>query len=105
TVSLVSALLANCRAAELHVGGATVSITPDRPIALAGQMHTRVARSIESPATATALALESRDGGRSLDQAILVSCDLVVIDGPVLERVRGRVKDRLPGLDVSKLVL
>ena len=50
---LVSAALAECRAAELHVGGATVSITPDRPVALAGQMHTRIARDVESPATAT----------------------------------------------------
>ena len=49
-------------AAELHIGGATVSITPDEPVALSGQMHTRIARTVESPVTATALALESRDG-------------------------------------------
>ena len=33
-----------CRAAELYVAGSTVSITPDRPVALSGQMHTRIAR-------------------------------------------------------------
>ena len=103
--SLVSAVLADCRAAELHVGGATVSITPDRPVALAGQMHTRVAREVESPVTATALALESREGDKVLDQAILVSCDLVAIDAAVLDQVRRRLKDRLPDFDVQKLLL
>src|SRR5690242_12583960 len=74
------------QAADLHVGGATVSITPDRPVALAGQMRTRVARKVDTPVTATALALESREGDRSLDQAILVSCDLVAVEAAVLER-------------------
>src|SRR4051812_37670658 len=48
------------RSAELLVGGATISITPDRPIALAGQMHTRIAKDVRSPVTATALAFESK---------------------------------------------
>ena len=55
--------------------------------------------------TATALALESREGDKVLDQAILVSCDLVAIDAAVLDRVRRRVKDRLPDFDVHKLLL
>src|SRR5262249_17881010 len=107
TVITLSMLVARveCRAAELHVGGATVSITPDRPVALAGQMHTRIARSVESPVTATALALESRDGDTAVDQAILVSCDLVAIDAAVLDRVRERVGRRIPGLDRRKVVL
>src|SRR4051812_48827670 len=103
--ALIAAGLSDSRAAELHVGGAAVGITPDRPVALAGQMHTRVARDVESPVTATALALESRDGETVLDQAVLISCDLVAIDASVLEQVRRRVKDRLPGFDVAKLVL
>ncbi|MCA1695264.1 MAG: hypothetical protein LC749_11320 [Actinobacteria bacterium] len=103
--SLASAVLADCRAAELHVGGATVSITPDRPVALADQMHTRVAREVESPVTATALALESREGDKVRDRAILVSCDLVAIDSAVLDRVRRRVTERLPDFDVHKLLL
>ena len=48
TVAALSLAVARVdgRAAELHVGGATVSITPDRPVALAGQMHTRIARAL-----------------------------------------------------------
>lgn len=93
------------RASELYVGGATTSITPDQPVALAGQMHTRIAKTVESECTATALALESRDGDRVLDHAILVSCDLVGIREGVLEKVRQRIKEQLPEFDVTKLVL
>ena len=90
TVTTLSMLVAviESRASELHVGGATVSITPDRPVALAGQMHTRIGRSVECPVTATAMALESRAGDKVIDQAVLVSCDLVTIDAAVLDRVR-----------------
>lgn len=92
-------------ATELHVGGATVSITPDQPVALAGQMNARIAKTVESEVTATALALESRDGDKVLDQAILVSCDLVAIREGILELARDRVKQRLDDFDVNKLVL
>jgi len=92
-------------AAQLYIGGATANITPERPVALSGQMHTRIARTVESPVTATALALESRDGDKVLDQAIMVSCDLVAIRGGILERVRERVKKRLAGFDDEKLFL
>jgi hypothetical protein len=110
----VAALAAACggtfdapaaRADELLVGGATVSITPDRPVALSGQMHTRIAREVQSPCTATALALETRRGDEVVEQAIFVSCDLVSIREGVLEEARERAKDRLPGFEIEKLIL
>src|SRR5215472_7484104 len=104
TLSMLVALI-ECRASELHVGGASVSITPDRPVALSGQMHTRIARTVESPVMATALALESREGDKVVDQVILVSCDLVAIDAAVLDRVRQLVGDRVPSLERRKVVL
>lgn len=110
SILLISAIAialaaAESQAAELTVGGATVSITPAQPIALAGQMHTRVSQSVESPVTATALAIESREGDKVLDQAVLVSCDLVAIDPAVLDRVRAQLKRRVPNLDAAKVVL
>jgi hypothetical protein len=104
-VFLMAPLSMVCAAAELHVGGATVSITPDQPVALSGQMHTRIARNVESPVTATALALESRDGDQVLEQVIIVSCDLVAIREGILERVRERLQIRIPDFDTEKLVL
>jgi len=92
-------------AAELFVGGATVSITPDRPVALRGQLHTRISQAVESPVTATALALESRDGEKAIDQAILVACDLVAIPDEALAKTRERVKKRLPDFPVHKIIL
>ncbi len=93
------------RADELYIGSASVSITPDGPVSLTGQMHTRIARNVESEVTATVLALESRDGDQSLDYAIMVSCDLVCIRGGLLEAVRERVKGKLKDVDVNKIVL
>ena len=51
-------------AAELWIGAAEVSITPDRPISLAGQFHQRISKKVESPCTANVLALEARESGR-----------------------------------------
>jgi len=65
--------------AELLIGTAAADITPDRPVPLTGMKTVRVSEGILSRCTANVLALESRDGEKVLDQAILVSCDLCVI--------------------------
>ncbi len=91
--------------AELRVGASSVSITPDQPVALWGQMHTRVARQVESPIIASVLALESREGEKVLDQAVFVACDLVAIPKVLSEGVRARLKASVPDLDPSKVVL
>ncbi len=98
-VGLASAVYA----ADLLVGVAATDITPDRPVALSGQMHTRIARQIESRLRAEAVAIETRQADQTLDQAVMVSCDLVVIPREVLAKVRQRLKDRAPGLDPMKL--
>jgi len=90
-------------AAELLVGAARTTITPDEPVALSGQFHTRVAKTVESPCTANVLVLESRDGDKSLETAIMVSCDLVVIREDVQSRIRNAVAAKLPEVDVQKL--
>lgn len=103
--SMLLAVRENVRASELQIGTATVSITPDRPVSLSGQMNTRISKNVESPVIATALALDSRQRGLILDQAILVSCDLVVIGESITELVRERLKARIPDFDVAKLIL
>jgi hypothetical protein len=97
---------ASCAAAaELHVGAASVSITPNQPVTLAGQFHVRISRHIDSPCTANVLVLESRDGNTTLDQAILVSCDVAGVPGNVAEKIRQRLPDRAPGIDGAKVFL
>jgi len=92
-------------AAEFRFGAATVDITPDRPVALDGQRNVRVSRTPETPISATALALESRDGDKVLDQAVIVSCDLVAIRDGILRQVRAKVQPRLKDFDPRKLFL
>ena len=102
---LVLSLTGETHAGELHIGGASVSITPKEPVALSGQMRTRIAKNVASECIATALALETRDGEKVLEQAIMVSCDLVAIREGILEQVRERVKAELDDFDTKKLFL
>ncbi|EAQ82171.1 hypothetical protein DSM3645_00615 [Blastopirellula marina DSM 3645] len=94
-------------AGELFVGAATVSITPDGPVSLTGQRHTRIAKKVESPCTATALAIETRDDDRSIDQVVFVSCDLVAIrgDGGLKNLVLAELGETLEGFSGEKLIL
>ena len=92
-------------AAQLLVGAATADITPTDPVALDGQMHLRIAKNADTPITANVLVLESREGDRSLDAAVMVSCDLIVISEQLLEHVRKAVRKRLPDFNQKKMIL
>lgn len=91
--------------AELLIGAATADITPDRPAPLTGMRTVRVSKGIHSRCKANVLAMESREGDKILDQAILVSCDLCVIRPGIQQGFRDVVADRLPGFDIKKLFL
>lgn len=91
--------------AELLVGAASTSITPDRPVALSGQLGPRISKGVESPVTATALALQSREGAQAGDQAIMISCDLVGIPKQVVDETARRLQSLVPDFDVKKLVI
>lgn len=92
-------------AGELLIGAATADITPSLPVALAGQFHLRIAKTIETPLSANIIALESHDGSRSLDAAIMVSCDVVGIPAKTLAMLLSEVEKQLPGFDVNKIFL
>jgi len=104
-LAIAVSLAMNVCAAELHVGAASVDITPALPVALDGQFNLRIAKTAETPLTANVLALESREGSRSLDLAIMVSCDLVGIPDELLGMVRQEVLKQVPELDARKLFL
>jgi len=96
---------ATLTAAELHLGAATVDITPDEPVALSGQRNVRISKKPETPIQASAIALESREGDRVLDSAIMVSCDLVAIRQGVLEQTREKLATLAPDFPLEKLFL
>lgn len=89
---------------ELYVGASSVDITPSQPVALDGQRHVRIAKQAATPLTANVLVMESKQGEQSLDQAVIVSCDIVAIRDGVRELVRKKVND-IEGLDPQKVFL
>lgn len=99
------ALAANQNPQKLYVGWATQNITPDGPVALAGQFKIRVSKEHLDSVTCTAIAIETRDGIKSVETAIMVSCDLCVIRGGLTEEVKKRLKSQLPDIDMNKVWL
>ena len=93
------------RTGKLHVGWASRDITPDRPVALAGQFHKRISKGVAARLSVTALALETRDGDGAIDQAILISCDLVAIRDGIQAQLRKRLEGKLEGFDLRKLLM
>jgi len=91
--------------APLYAGWAMIDITPDKPVALVGQLHKRISQRVRDPLTATALALETRGPQGTREQAILISCDLLYIRKSVQERLRQLLKEELPDFDTNKLLL
>lgn len=92
-------------ARPVYIGWAHVSITPDKPVQLLGQFHERISRFVRDPVTATALAIETKNGAGQGDQLVMVSCDLAVITREIQEQVRAAIAGRAAGLDVRKVFL
>jgi len=89
----------------LHVGWAQVDITPQKPVALVGQLRKRISQRVKDPLTATALALETRQEDDSIEQAIMVSCDVIYIRKAVQDRLKKVIKSRMADFDSEKLFL
>ena len=90
---------------QLCYGWASESITPDKPVAVGGQYHTRISGEVHDQLLATALAMETRDADGVIDQAVIVSCDLSLIRRKTQQKVRELIKEQLPDLDVQKILL
>ncbi len=93
------------QAATLHVGAVNCDITPDMPSFLAGQFSARISRGVEYPLAAEVLAIESRDGERSLDAALIISVDTVVARASLLLPLREAIRQQLPAFDLDKLII
>ena len=85
---------------KLQVGWAEVSLTPEKKIALAGQFAERISEYVETPITATALAVESSGEGM-----ILCSCDLISIGENLLSAVRETVKKINPEINTDQIIV
>ncbi len=90
---------------KLSFGWANESIVPNRPVAIGGQYHTRISGEVHDPISVTALALETKIDQSSLDQAVLVSCDLCAIRRRTIENVRKLVARAVPDLNPQKIII
>ncbi len=82
---------------DLKFGWAEVDITPKRKIALDGEFFERVTDEVETPLSVTALAIQSGE-----EQAIICSCDLVVVSDYLMQKARENIQN--PQIDKDKVL-
>ncbi len=87
--------------AKIIIGWAEKSITPDEKVSLVGQFYERISEYVETPLTATALAIVAGD-----EQCVMVSGDLTSASRNLLNDIRKKLDDEgdLDGLDTSKII-
>ena len=90
--------------ADLYVGAVSVDISPEQSAVLAGQFHPRPSKGVQYPVMLQILALECREGEKSLDTALFVSMDTVVMRGSALLDFRKTVGEALPEFDLEKVL-
>ena len=92
-------------AATLSVGTARSDITPPKSVPLWGQFNLRLSQGVETPLTANVVALESTENGKSLDQAVFVSLDLVMTAPVLLTAIKDKVAARDASIVPEKIVI
>lgn len=91
---------------NISIGWSQKDITPLKTSALVGQFRERISEYVRDPISVTALALESVDEkGRAVEQAIMLSCDLLAIDKHIQDGLRVLLAKRLPDIDCKKVFL
>lgn len=91
---------------RLYIGWSCKDITPRVPVQLAGQFHERITETVRDPLMATILAIETRDENENkIDEAVMISCDLVAVDKEILDRLRVKVGRAVNGLDRDKILI
>lgn len=90
---------------QMYVGWAVADITPDRPVALIGQLHKRISESVQDSLNVTVLALETKEDNEKKEQAIMVSCDLTFIRAQTQKKIQSVIAKKLKDFDASKLFL
>jgi hypothetical protein len=101
----ISGYKLNAREDQLYIGWAVADITPDKPVALIGQLHKRISVAVQDPITATVLAIETIGDDGKKEQAVMISCDVTFIRGQTQKKLQRVISERISDLDASKLFL
>lgn len=97
--------MASSSASQLHIGWATENITPGGSVSLYGQYYERMSEYVQSELLVTACAMEKINNDGSVEQAVLVSMDVIYALKEMQDAVRVQLKDHLPGFNLDKLFL
>lgn len=92
-------------AAELKAGFVACDFTPPKPVALDGQMGTRISRKVTTPLKAGIAAFEGTDRQGNKSQCILASFDMVGIRPEFENAIQKEFKKIVPDFDLSNLIL
>ena len=85
---------------KIKIGWSEANLLPEgRRIDLVGQFYERISGEVETPITATALAMECGD-----DHVIFIGCDLVCTSYKLLTAIRNNIPDNC-GFDKNKIII
>ena len=82
------------------IGWSEVDMTPEKKISLAGQFFERISEYVETPLTATAMAVASGE-----THVIFCSADLVSVSRDLLAKIRALVSERKPEINTDALIV
>ncbi len=85
---------------NLQIGWAEESLVPEKKVSLAGQFFERISQYVESEISVTAMAVE-----QGQEQMILLSVDIVSLNGGVIRLAREKFQKLCPQVDPRKLIL
>ena len=97
--------LASCEMTGIQIGWAIEDITPDGPALLFGQYYERKSTYVQSPLKIIACAIESSEENGFVEQAIMVSMDLLCPTTALQNSLKNVIRDQLPDFDCRKLFL
>ncbi len=84
----------------MKIGWSEVSLVPDKPIRLQGQFYERVSKEVETPISATAMAMESNG-----NKAIIVSVDIVELPYALNKFIRERISQKTDKFKPEEVIL
>lgn len=102
---MIFPLTSNAQEGKLYVGWAVANVTPDKPVALVGQLTKRISTSVQDSLSATVLAIETKGENGRKEQAIMVSCDLLFIRAQTQKKLQQVIAQKITDFDASKLFL
>ena len=85
---------------KVKIGWASRDVSTDVSLNMPGQFFMRISEGVLDPLTVTALTLENEGG-----TAVLVSGDFIDVRSHLLDDLRSKVREEIPGLDPEMILL